>query len=145
MPKPSRGEYAAAIFVGPWWGLDPWSVAKWPVANDLSATDRMAVVRATRRGTNIREARLAPAVIDYAAAVRDDRRGFLWQLPSMIVGFVLFALFVHFVGGTSVVTALLAGLVWALFVVVGIVVWGRQATLSNAARAERRARELLGQ
>jgi hypothetical protein len=145
MSKPSVGEYAAAIFVGPWWGLDPWSVPSWPVANDLSAADRMAVVRTTRRGANIRHARLAPAVIDYSAAVRSDRRGLLWQLPSLLAGFAFFALFVHFVGGVSVVGSLVAGLVLAVFVVAGIVVWGRKAALANAARAQRWARQLLGQ
>lgn len=145
MPEPSRGEYAAAIFIGPWWGLDPWSVESWPAANELSGTDRRAVVRAVRRGRNIGEARLAPAVIDYCAAVRDDRRGFWWQLPSLIAGFVVFTLFVHFVGAASVVTALTAGVVWAIFVIVSIAVWGRRSVVANAARAEHWARQLLGQ
>jgi len=146
MPNPSRGEYAAAIFIGPWWGLDPWSVKSWPTANELSGTDRRAVVRAVRRGRNIGEARLAPAVIDYCAAVRDDRRRFFWQqLPSFIAGFLVFTLFIHFVGDASVVTALVAGVVWAVFVIVTIAVWGRRSVVANAARAEHLARQLHGQ
>jgi hypothetical protein len=41
----------------------------WPGAKKLSGTDRVAVVRASRRGENIGEARLAHAVIDYSSGL----------------------------------------------------------------------------
>jgi hypothetical protein len=45
---------------------------RWPLAEALAPADRVAVVRAVTRGEPLAEARLAPAVIDRAAAVRRD-------------------------------------------------------------------------
>ncbi|MER5603347.1 hypothetical protein [Streptomyces sp. NPDC002265] len=45
----------------------------WSGAAQLDAADRAAVVRATRRGADLGDPRLAPAVIDYAEALRNVR------------------------------------------------------------------------
>jgi hypothetical protein len=35
-PEPSCREYAAAILLGPFFGLDPWTAKLWPAASGLS-------------------------------------------------------------------------------------------------------------
>jgi hypothetical protein len=42
----------------------------WPGADELSAADRVTVVRAARRGYPVRDARLARGVLDYDAGLR---------------------------------------------------------------------------
>jgi hypothetical protein len=45
----------------------------WPAAKDLSGGDRVAVVRATRCGQDIDDARLAAAAIEYGGGLREAR------------------------------------------------------------------------
>ncbi|MFE0510547.1 hypothetical protein [Streptomyces sp. NPDC058964] len=50
----------------------------WPGAGELDPADRAAVVRATRHGEDIRDTRLAPAVLVYADALRETRERGGW-------------------------------------------------------------------
>lgn len=100
MPKPSTLEYAAAILLGPRYGLDPWTAKAWPGVNGLSSADRTAVVRATRRGRDIGEARLATAVSGYGHALRDTRDLYFCVHEAVVVGLLVLALgFVAYVYG----------------------------------------------
>jgi len=47
---------------------------------DLSSTDRATVVRTVMRGLPTSDLRLAPAVLDYARAVREQNMG--WTTPG---------------------------------------------------------------
>ncbi len=67
----------------------------WPGAGDLDGADRVAVVRAARRGERVADPRLAGAVADYgrglhaAAAGAKPRR---WLVSLVLVGAVAIAL-----------------------------------------------------
>jgi hypothetical protein len=118
----------------------------WPGAADLAGADRVSVVRAVRRGQPIGEARLASAVIGYAAglrAARAEARRFWWVLWLFAAVSVAFAVADTMFGPTRV--AVVSWLVVAFFVV-ELLWWPhRQAVLvSNAEQAEKSARQLLG-
>ncbi|MGW2563035.1 hypothetical protein ACWCXB_28050 [Streptomyces sp. NPDC001514] len=115
----------------------------WPGADDLDSADRVAVVRATRRGEDIGDARLAPAVIDYSGGLRTVReQGRVWVVLLFAALAVALAFTDTFTGSAwetvmswLVVTFFLVELAW----------WPRQQThvISNAERAEKFAREIL--
>ncbi|MFF4544681.1 hypothetical protein [Streptomyces sp. NPDC001435] len=50
----------------------------WPGTEELSRAERAAVVRSTRRGEDIGDARLAPAVVAYADGLRQTRERGGW-------------------------------------------------------------------
>ncbi|MEU9010779.1 hypothetical protein AB0D12_13545 [Streptomyces sp. NPDC048479] len=119
----------------------------WPGANDLDSADRVAVVRATRRGEDIGDARLAPAVIDYSGALRAAReRDRL--LPWVILLFaglaVALALSDTLTGSTR--EAMVSWL-WVAIFLAELIWWPREQAhiMSNAEQAERSARHVLRQ
>jgi hypothetical protein len=143
MSKPSRGEYAAATLLGPVFGLDPWTSKRWQSANELNRAERIAVMRTTRRGNDIGDARLAPAVIDYARVLRETRDRFFRGQVSLITGLAVFLVLTGPVlHSNTPIVALATGLATAavLFVVSGL--RGLRNTLSKATQAETSARHL---
>jgi hypothetical protein len=119
----------------------------WPGAKDLNAAERVAVVRATRRGADIGEVRLAPAVVDYSAGLREAHeqgRPYRWVVPLMAALALILALIDSLFGSIRVV---LVSWVVVAFFGVELLWWPRkQARLfSNAERAEKLARQALGQ
>lgn len=58
------------LFAGLWLARRMWRV--WPEAADLDPDDRVAVVRAVRRGSDLGDRRLAGAVVRYAAVVQRE-------------------------------------------------------------------------
>ena len=117
----------------------------WPGAKMLSGEDRVAVVRATRRGHNIGETRLAHAVLEYGSGLRDahdQARRYRWVVPFVAVLSVILALSDSFFG--SIRLALVSWL-WVAIMVVELSWWSRKraALLANTGRAETLAREVL--
>ncbi|MGW7362252.1 hypothetical protein ACWGI8_02240 [Streptomyces sp. NPDC054841] len=119
----------------------------WPGANDLDSADRVAVVRATRRGEDTGDIRLAPAVIDYTGALRTagERDRLLQRLVLLCAGLaVALALSDTFTGSTR--EALVSWL-WVAIFLAELIWWPRKRAriMSNAERAERSARHVLRQ
>jgi hypothetical protein len=119
----------------------------WPGAKDLNAADRVAVVRATRRGEEVGEARLAFAVLDYSGGLREAHRQaqrYRWVVWFFATAALILAVSDSYFG--SIRVALVSWLVVAFFAV-ELLWWPRKQAhlLSNAERAENLARPLLGQ
>jgi hypothetical protein len=60
----------------------------WPGAKDLTGEERVAVVRAARRGERIGDPHLAQAVIEYSQGVHaavEKARPFRWVVPLVLV------------------------------------------------------------
>jgi hypothetical protein len=117
----------------------------WPGAKMLSGEDRVAVVRATRRGHDIGEASRAHAVIEYGSGLRDAHdhaRRYRWVLPFVAALSLILALTDSFF--ESIRLALVSWL-WVAIIVVELLWWpGKRADLlSNARRAETLARQVL--
>ncbi|MEV6837798.1 hypothetical protein AB0N17_25370 [Streptomyces sp. NPDC051133] len=114
----------------------------WPEAGDMAAADRAAVVRATRRGEDIGDPRLAPAVDAYAGALRrtaeEDRlrRPVVLLLTALAVGLAVYDTLTaptgEVVSSWLVVGLFLADIVW----------WPRcrDRLLARARQARRAAR-----
>ena len=146
MPSPSRRESALAIVGGPFYGLDPWTAKSWPEANTLTRAERIAVMRATRRGKNIGDARLAPAVIGYAGAVRNTKDRPLRWLQSVSFGFgVFFLVGAPNLGGQGWLWGLVGGLAAAVAYFVAYPLLVRRRAFSKVERAEKLARQVSQQ
>ncbi|MBV9640423.1 MAG: hypothetical protein JO330_12810 [Mycobacteriaceae bacterium] len=117
----------------------------WPGAKALSGADRVAVVRATRRGQNIGEARLGHAVIEYGSGLREaheQARRYRWVVPVVAALSLILALTDSFFG--SIRLALVSWL-WVAVIVVELLWWpGKRADLlSDAERAQTLAWRVL--
>jgi hypothetical protein len=113
----------------------------WPGAADLTGAHRATVVHATRRGHDVGEDRLAPAVLGYSAGLREvhgQAQRYRWVVPLFAALAVALAVFDSFTG--PVRAAVLSWLVVGFFVV-EMLWWPRHQDhlLSNAERAERLA------
>ncbi|MEU9476529.1 hypothetical protein [Streptomyces sp. NPDC048191] len=118
----------------------------WPAAEGMSGADRTAVVRATRRGEAVDDPRLAPAVVEYAHALRraaQEDRLRRWVVLVVTALAVVLAVYDTLRGSTGetvvswlVVVLLVADLTW----------WprGRARLLARADRAEASARRTTG-
>ncbi|MDF3297501.1 hypothetical protein [Streptomyces tropicalis] len=116
----------------------------WPAAKDMNGVDRAAVVRATRRGEAVGDPRLAPAVVEYAGALRrtaeEDRLGrwVVLLVTALAVALAVYDTAMSTTGETIaswlVVVLLLADLMW----------WPRRRAvlLARADRAEASARRM---
>ncbi|MFE1883001.1 hypothetical protein [Streptomyces diastatochromogenes] len=143
------GAVAAVLVLGPFYGI---RVARrmgriWPGARDLDPADRSAVVRAARRGEDIGDARLAPAVIDYCDGLRTAReqdRLLLWV--TLVFAGLAVALAVIDTSSGSTREAWVSW-VFVLFFLVELTWWPRRQTriMSRAEQAERSARRLVRQ
>jgi hypothetical protein len=118
---------------------------QWAAARDLAPEDRATVARSVRRGEPVWEARLAPAVIEYANIVRatsetERRRRFLLWIFAV-------GTFVLAVAGTVSGSVREAAVFWALFAFwPALMLWlpkRQAATESRAAAAEDAARSLM--
>ena len=130
------------IFYGIWM---PRRMARyWPGSKELTGDERVAVVRAARRGERIDDARLAQPVIDYARGVHaaERARPWRWLLVFVLVVAVgtavwdaVFGSWGNGVASGIYLVALLIELFW----------WPkRQAQLlANADRAAEMARQTL--
>jgi hypothetical protein len=132
------------LFLGAFMAL--WMGRSWPGAKALNSADRVAVVRASRRGEEIGDARLAPAVIDYCSVLRKtqerDRR-FQWALWLPAGLSLIIALGETFTGSAR------GAFVWWFLVAFWLVflTWlprKRARVLSNVQQAEALARRALG-
>jgi hypothetical protein len=117
----------------------------WPDARRLGPDDRVAIVRAVRRGTSVQSERQARALLDYRVAA--DKRSARDERLS-------WTLFVYPILALVVLVAELGwGSVRHAVVMVGVLVWWivilirlpekRAQRRRNAAEAERLARQLL--
>jgi hypothetical protein len=124
-----------------------WMSKYWPGAKDLSGPDRVAVVRAARRGRDIGDPRLAPGVIEYSRALQTAAERFrLWWWLIALLGVVAL--------GAAIADTIYAPVrevvvSWLYFAFFPIEAWWwprRQAgLLANAERAEQSASRLLAQ
>ncbi|KUM95990.1 hypothetical protein AQI88_14125 [Streptomyces cellostaticus] len=143
------GAVAALLVLGPFYGI---RAARrmgraWPGARDLAPADRTAVVRATRRGEDIGDARLAPAVIDYCDGLRKAReQDRLFPLVVLLLTGLAVALAVIDTLSGSTRQAWVSWL-FVLFFLVELTWWPRKQAqlMSHAERAERSARRALQQ
>jgi len=116
----------------------------WPGARELSGSDRVAVVRASRRGEPITDARLAPAVIGYSAGLRaahEKALPYRWLVWLLIAGSLVIAVIDSVTGpvNSAVVSWLFVG-----FFAIELFWWPRRQNelLTNAQRAEAIAHQL---
>ncbi|MET8582631.1 hypothetical protein ABZX39_17350 [Streptomyces collinus] len=116
----------------------------WPVGAALAPADRARVVRATRGGESVGDVRLAPAVLEYAGALRvlrEEDRTRWWLMP--LVAVVSLALAVYDTVAGPARQALVSWLVVALVALelTWSPVW-KERLLARVARAEEAARAL---
>jgi hypothetical protein len=118
---------------------------RWRRSSDLAPDDRLAVVRAVRRGEGIRDERLAGAVIGYAGVVRREQERdarLSWLGVAFVVLATVYAIAETLAGSTGE-----AVLFWLLtgFLAVKLV-WldprRRSRALANARRAAQAVRSL---
>ncbi|MFE2100435.1 hypothetical protein [Streptomyces sp. NPDC059468] len=143
------GAVAAVLVLGPFYGI---RVSRrmsrvWPGAGDLDPADRQAVVRAARRGEDIGDPRLAPAVVDYCDGLRTARehdRLLLWVV-LVFAGLAVALALTDTISGS----ARQAWVSWlfVLFFLVELTWWPRRQAriMSHAEQAERSARRVLRQ
>jgi hypothetical protein len=117
----------------------------WPSAAALGGADRVAVVRAARRGEDIGKAHLAQAVIDYNTGLRDAHRQagrYRWVIPVIAALSLVLAVTDSFFGPIRLA---LVSWLWVAFLVVEMLWWPRKRAdlLSNAEGAEGLARQAL--
>jgi hypothetical protein len=118
---------------------------RWPDARRLDPDDRVAIVRAVRRGTSVENERQARALLDYRMAFeratkRDER--FAWTL--FVYPILAVALLIGEVGWGSVRHAAVMLVVLVSWIVLLVRRPERRATRRrNAEEAERLARRLL--
>ena len=119
----------------------------WPGAKSLSGADRVAVVRATRSGRDIGDARLASAVIEYSRALHQAAERFrLWWWLIAVLGVVALATAIADTIFSPVGEAVVSWLYFAFFPVEAFWWPRRQAhILANAKRADESARRLLAE
>jgi len=117
----------------------------WRGAYDLPPRDRVAVLRAVRRGEDVGEPRLAPAVVDLADAFRRGReRDHRYRWALWLFAGVLLCLALHDSLAGSTRSAVLWGALaclWALLLALLPRRWVR--TVARAERAESLARRTL--
>jgi O-antigen/teichoic acid export membrane protein len=109
----------------------------WPGAKELSGDDRVAVVRAVRRGERVGDARLTQAVTDYSHglhAAAEEARPFRWLVPLVLVVAVATAVYDAVFGSWGNVVASIIYLVLLMF---ELFWWPkrREQLLANADRA----------
>jgi hypothetical protein len=117
----------------------------WPGASKLNGTERVAVVRATRRGQAISEPDLAHAVIEYASGLRrahEQARRYRWVIPLVAVLSLILALADSLFGPIRLA---LVSWLWVGILVAELVWWPRKRAglLSAAEQAQTLARQFL--
>jgi hypothetical protein len=132
------GALIAVLALGPFFGI---MMARrmarfWPGAKALTPSDRLAVVRATRSGTDIGEARLALAVIDYSSGLHESSeqaRRYRWLIRLVAALALILAFSDTFFGS---IRSALGSWLFVAFLVVELVWWPRnQAHLLSTLEA----------
>lgn len=135
------------VVFGIWFGVCmAWEMRRrWRRSSDLAPPDRVAVVRAVRRGEDIQDERLADAVIHYADVVRQaqerDARLTWVGVAAAVLGSIV-AIAETVAGSTGE-----AVLFWLLAAILAVnLTWlvprRRDRAVANARRAELAARPL---
>src|ERR1700692_3383630 len=123
-----------------------WMSKYWPGAKVLSGPDRVAVVRAARRGRDIGDPRLAPGVIEYRRALQTAAEHFrLWRWLIALLGVVALGAAIADMIYARLREAVVSWLYFAFFPIEAW--WGprwQARLLANAERAEQSARRALG-
>lgn len=119
----------------------------WPAALDFSADDRVAIVRAARRGERVGDARLAQGVIDYSAGMHEadaQTRHFRWVVPVVLGVAVALAVWDTFYGSTR---DAVASCIYLVLMGIEVFWWPPRlrAILANTERATEFARELISE
>jgi hypothetical protein len=119
----------------------------WPAARDLSAGDRVAAVRAARRGQDIDQARLASAAIQYAGGLRkayEQARRWRWFIWLAAAAMLVLAVLDSISGPPR--TAVVSWL-FVVFFAVEIFWWplAQDRLLANAERTAESARRALSE
>ena len=117
----------------------------WPGAKGLGGADRVTVVRATRSGRDIGDARLASAIVEYSRALHQAAEGFrLWWWLIAVLGVVALATAIADTIFSPVGEAVVSWLYFAFFPVEAFWWPRRQAhILANAQRAADAASRLV--
>lgn len=116
----------------------------WPGARDMSAADRAAVVRATRRGEAIGDPALAPAVVDYADGLGRVAEEDRLRRPLVLLVTALAIVLAVYDTLTAPTGALVTSWLVAALLLADIAWWpGRRSrVLSRAERAREFARSV---
>lgn len=119
----------------------------WPAATDLSPDERVAVSSAVRRGHHLAKARLAPAAVEYAGALRDaGRQARRWQWLVWLGGAAVLVLAAI---DSVFATPRVATVSWLMVVLFAVeIFWWprvRDRLLANAERTHEAACRALGQ
>jgi hypothetical protein len=118
----------------------------WPGAKDLSGPDRGAVVRATRAGHDIGNARLASAVVEYSRGLHEAAERRWWRWLIVLVGIVALVVAILDTIFGPVREAVVSWLYFVFFPIEAFWWPRRQAQLlENAERAEESARQLVAE
>jgi uncharacterized membrane protein YfcA len=135
------------VIIGAFYGIwMPRRMARyWPGAKQLSGTDRVAVVRAARRGERIDDARLAHGVVDYSNglhAAADQARPLRWVLVFVLCVAVATAAWDAAFGswGNTV-----ASFIYLVLLLIELFWWPKrqEQLLANADRAKEMANQQL--
>ena len=136
---------AFGVLFGPAMAL--FSRRAWRRGGELHSEDRVAAVRAVRRGEAVHDPRLARAVTEYASVVKSSAardRKYNWLLWIFALGTLILAAAATIDGPAH------AAIVWWVLFVVWVVLLVRlprmrARNLEKAARAEAAAERLLGE
>jgi uncharacterized membrane protein YfcA len=135
------------VIIGAFYGIwMPRRMARyWPGAKQLNGTDRVAVVRAARRGERIDDARLAHGVVDYSNgmhAAADQARPLRWVLVFVLCVAVATAAWDAAFGswGNAV-----ASFIYLVLLLIELFWWPKrqEQLLANADRAKEMANQQL--
>jgi hypothetical protein len=116
----------------------------WPGAKQLTGADRVAVACAARRGENIGDARLAPAVIEYSDGLRaayEDARVRRWVIWVVVAAALFSAVVDCFI---SPIRSVVVSWLFVAFLAVELWWWPKEQArlVANAEQAAKSARQL---
>jgi hypothetical protein len=116
----------------------------WPGAKSLSGDDRVAVARAVRGGHEIRDSRLAPAVIEYSEGICAAGHGRLTRWLVVLLAAVALGVAIADTIFSPAGEAIVSWLYFAIFPI-ELLWWPRREAqlLVNAENAAESARQLL--
>jgi hypothetical protein len=139
-----RALFGCLFFGVTFGGFTAWSVRRrWRQSSELAPDDRATVARAVRKGEDIPDERLADAVVDYAAVVRqaeerDARQR--WVLVAFAIMTLIGAIVLTVVGSTrEAVVFWLLSVFWVVNLT-WLIPARRARAVANARRAEEAAR-----
>lgn len=143
---PSAGVIALVVF-----GIacGAWTASRmsrfWPGAGELTGSQRVLVVNAVRRARPIRDARLAPAVLDYSRglhAAAESTKPWRWVVPVVLLVVMVMALWDGIMGSAN---NAVASFVYVVLIGLNVSWWPgrREDLLVNADRVSALARQMV--